>query len=252
MNGQPANLQAALVAVEPGTGRVLAYYGGHDGKGNDYAGFYFDENGEATGVGRHPPGSSFKVYTLAAALKAGISLNSYWQWTPHDMPGRAEDNPIRNASYCPTDYDTGDQKAEDAVPARCCESTIASLNVPFYDADAERRRRPRCWRWPATPASTTCGPTTGSGMDLRTTTDMSTVTPAKFDIDPRHRAVPDHGARPRQRHGHLRRRRAAGQGALRQEGDEGRRDVVYGETLPNPNQPPDPQPAADQRPRRTR
>ena len=24
MNGQPANLQAALVAVEPGTGRVLA------------------------------------------------------------------------------------------------------------------------------------------------------------------------------------------------------------------------------------
>ena len=60
-----------MVAVEPGTGRVLAYYGGHDGKGNDYAGFYFDENGEATGVGRYPPGSSFKVYTLAAALKAG-------------------------------------------------------------------------------------------------------------------------------------------------------------------------------------
>ena len=47
MNEQPANLQAALVAVEPGTGRVLAYFGGHDGKGADYAGFYFDENGEA-------------------------------------------------------------------------------------------------------------------------------------------------------------------------------------------------------------
>jgi membrane peptidoglycan carboxypeptidase len=29
MSGQPANLQAALVAVEPGTGRILAYYGGH-------------------------------------------------------------------------------------------------------------------------------------------------------------------------------------------------------------------------------
>ena len=71
MFGQPANLQAALVAVQPGTGRVLAYFGGHDGKGADYAGFYYDEKDEATGVGRFPPGSSFKVYTLAAALKAG-------------------------------------------------------------------------------------------------------------------------------------------------------------------------------------
>ena len=51
MSGQPANLQAAGVVVEPGTGRVLAYYGGHDGLGADYAGFYFDQNGEATGVG---------------------------------------------------------------------------------------------------------------------------------------------------------------------------------------------------------
>ena len=32
-------LQAALVAVEPGTGRVLAYFGGHDGTGSDYAGW---------------------------------------------------------------------------------------------------------------------------------------------------------------------------------------------------------------------
>ena len=31
--GCVATLQAALVAVQPGTGRVLAYYGGHDGKG---------------------------------------------------------------------------------------------------------------------------------------------------------------------------------------------------------------------------
>jgi membrane peptidoglycan carboxypeptidase len=86
MKGQPATLQSALVAVEPGTGRVLAYYGGHDGKGNDYASFYYDEKNEATGVGRYPAGSSFKIYTLAAALKAGISLRSYWQWTPTISP----------------------------------------------------------------------------------------------------------------------------------------------------------------------
>ncbi len=80
MFGQPDNLQAALVAVQPGTGRVLAYFGGADGKGNDFGGFYYDEKGDATGIGRFPPGSSFKVYTLAAALKAGISLDSYWPW----------------------------------------------------------------------------------------------------------------------------------------------------------------------------
>jgi membrane peptidoglycan carboxypeptidase len=102
--GQPSNLQGALVAVEPGTGRVVAYYGGHKGSGNDYAGIYLDENGQPAGVGgRHPPGSSFKVYTLSAALRAGYSLNSYWQWTPHAVPGRASDNPFRNAEDCDSD-----------------------------------------------------------------------------------------------------------------------------------------------------
>jgi membrane peptidoglycan carboxypeptidase len=59
LNAQPDNLQAAAVAVEPGTGRIVAYFGGHDGSGIDYAG--------AT----HPPGASFAVYPLAAALAAG-------------------------------------------------------------------------------------------------------------------------------------------------------------------------------------
>ena len=71
--GQPANWQAALVAVEPGTGRVLAYYGGNDGTGADYAGWYFDEEGKPAGFGQHPPGSSFKVYDLAEALRQKIS-----------------------------------------------------------------------------------------------------------------------------------------------------------------------------------
>jgi membrane peptidoglycan carboxypeptidase len=132
MYGQPANLQAALVAVEPGTGRVLAYYGGHDGKGNDYAGIYWDENNEAAGFGRYPPGSSFKVYTLAAALKSGISLNSYWQWTPHPQQGRSEGNPIRNASTCASDVDPGTKQPKTGA-CTLLESTTQSLNIPFYD-----------------------------------------------------------------------------------------------------------------------
>src|SRR5690606_36676451 len=67
MYGQPKNLQAALTAIEPNTGRVLAYYGGHDGQSADYAGIYRHDEGVANGFGAHPPGSSFKVYTLAAA-----------------------------------------------------------------------------------------------------------------------------------------------------------------------------------------
>ena len=68
MYGQPANLQAALVAVEPGTGRVLAYYGGHDGKGNDYAGFYYDEAGRRDR--RRPAPARFVVQGLHARRRA--------------------------------------------------------------------------------------------------------------------------------------------------------------------------------------
>jgi membrane peptidoglycan carboxypeptidase len=123
MNSQNANLQAALVAVQPGTGRVIAYYGGDSGTGADYAGVYTDENGILQGYGYHPPGSSFKVYTLAAALKAGYSLKSYWDWANYaKMPdGNTQ---IHNASTCGNQSQT--------QPCSLLDSTINSLNVPFY------------------------------------------------------------------------------------------------------------------------
>lgn len=129
MNKQPESLQSALVAVEPGTGRVLAYYGGSDGKGSDYAGIYFDDKGQAAGFGSHPPGSSFKVYTLAAGLKNGISLNSYWNTAPHDSPGRtaALRNQIKNSGYC------AGQNRTNQGACTLLQSTIASLNNVFID-----------------------------------------------------------------------------------------------------------------------
>ena len=71
VRGQPTNWQAALVAVEPGTGRVLAYYGGNDGTGRRLRRLVL-RRGRARrrGFGQHPPGSSFKVYDLAEALQA--------------------------------------------------------------------------------------------------------------------------------------------------------------------------------------
>src|SRR5262249_19047068 len=78
VRGQANDWQAALVAIEPGTGRVLGYYGGSNGGGADYAGWYYDADGNPTGYGQHPPGSSFKVYDLAEALHQNISPKSHW------------------------------------------------------------------------------------------------------------------------------------------------------------------------------
>ncbi|MDX6198829.1 MAG: hypothetical protein QOJ79_1980 [Actinomycetota bacterium] len=65
--GDKAAVVGALVAIHPGTGEVYAYYGGRDGnKGFDYA---------SSGKGVQP-GSSFKPYTLAAALDQGIGLGT--------------------------------------------------------------------------------------------------------------------------------------------------------------------------------
>jgi membrane peptidoglycan carboxypeptidase len=54
------NLRPALVAVNPKTGAVVAYYGGSDGTGLDYAQSW------------RPPGSTFKPYVTATALTQNL------------------------------------------------------------------------------------------------------------------------------------------------------------------------------------
>ncbi len=102
----PDKTQAALVAVNPATGGVTAYYGGDRGDGTDYAGFYVDPilgDPDTMVGGGHPPGSSFKIYTLAAALQQSISIHSWWIGkSPREFPvqGRVKGSPagpIRNA-----------------------------------------------------------------------------------------------------------------------------------------------------------
>ncbi|GIF69879.1 penicillin-binding protein 1A [Asanoa ishikariensis] len=115
--GQPKNLMAAGVAVDPGSGRVLAYYGGDNGTGHDYAGKNV-EAGQLTGG--HAPGSSFKIYTLAAALEAGISLDSRWDATDYEVPGT--EIKVINAG----------RKPSCAKSCTLRESTVQSYNVPFY------------------------------------------------------------------------------------------------------------------------
>ncbi|WP_232796964.1 transglycosylase domain-containing protein [Blastococcus atacamensis] len=61
---QPQNLRQALVAIDPRTGGVVAYHGGRDGVGTDYA------------QAQRQPGSSVKPYVLATALGQGIGIQS--------------------------------------------------------------------------------------------------------------------------------------------------------------------------------
>jgi membrane peptidoglycan carboxypeptidase len=124
---QPKNWQAALVAVEPGTGRVLAYYGGNNGAGADYAGWYRDEEGAARGFGQHPPGSSFKVYDIAEALRQKISVKDRFDSpASKEFPasGRVKGTkagPVRNAGSARCQPD-----------CTLWEATVASLNVTFF------------------------------------------------------------------------------------------------------------------------
>jgi membrane peptidoglycan carboxypeptidase len=82
----------ALVAVQPGTGRVVAYYGGRDAGGFDYA-----DNEQNDGV---QPGSSMKPYVLAAALADGKHLSdTYDGRSPQEICGQRISNDAGDAPF---------------------------------------------------------------------------------------------------------------------------------------------------------
>ncbi len=116
MQAQKENLIGAGVAIEPTTGRVLAYYGGNNkGTDTDWAGD--DEP--------HPPASSFKPYTLAAALAANISTQSIWDASEMHKGVDGAEFDVANSGRETDSLSCGDRCTLETL-------TIESFNVAFY------------------------------------------------------------------------------------------------------------------------
>jgi membrane peptidoglycan carboxypeptidase len=102
------NLHIGMAAVTPGTGELVAVYGGPD--------YLKNQLNWATLKGR--PGSSFKPFAVAAALKDGKSL---WDTFQGDSPIEIQGQKLRNELN--TDYGTVD----------LMKATEQSVNTAFYD-----------------------------------------------------------------------------------------------------------------------
>lgn len=63
----PEGVNLGLTTIDPATGEVLAFYGGHD---------YWENQYDSAFLGAAQTGSAFKPYVLATALEQGYSLNS--------------------------------------------------------------------------------------------------------------------------------------------------------------------------------
>ncbi len=83
-------VRIGLTAIHPGTGEIMAIYGGED---------YLDDQLDNALQARAQGGSTFKAFTLAAALEEGVGLDSVWNGSsPATINGYTLQN-AGNSSY---------------------------------------------------------------------------------------------------------------------------------------------------------
>ncbi len=104
LDGQPPELRAAVVSIDPRSGAVRAYFGGHDGIGFDFA------------QAPLQTGSAFKVFAVIAAQQQSIPLSRVLDSSP------VTDNRTRITNV----------DGESCGKCTMAEALKRSLNTSFY------------------------------------------------------------------------------------------------------------------------
>ena len=110
----PDNLHIGMVSIRPGTGEIVAMYGGKD--------YLIRQLNDAT-QSIAQAGSTFKPFALIAALQAGISLSSIWNG---DSPKVFDDvgKPYEVSNY-------GEKSFGDISLLQATASSINTIYVPL-------------------------------------------------------------------------------------------------------------------------
>jgi membrane peptidoglycan carboxypeptidase len=114
LDGQNPDMRAAVASINPHNGAVMAYYGGSDAHGFDFA-----QAGLQTG-------SSFKVFALVAALEQGIGLGYQVDSSPLTVNGIK----ITNV------------EGESCGTCNIAEALKRSLNTSYYRLMLKLKRGP--------------------------------------------------------------------------------------------------------------
>ncbi|MDN5748082.1 MAG: penicillin-binding protein [Pseudonocardia sp.] len=118
LEGQPENLRSAMVAVDPETGAIRAYYGGDNGHGLDYARV------------RRLAGSTFKPFVVLAGLQEDPPIGLGKVFDGEEVPG------LRNAPGA--ECDRCDLKQAMTVSNNVVFHTLAKRVGPESVAEAAR------------------------------------------------------------------------------------------------------------------